>query len=89
MLEIIPLTVTGSKVRVCVIVVTTVVYLDVSGDGTLDRYEKKLDAVENGSFPPAKEVADFEQAIELTGNTQAPPKLYVIVGSFPLPSCRR
>lgn len=36
--------------------------------GTLDRYEKKIDAVENGSFPPTKEVADFEQAIELTGN---------------------
>jgi len=36
--------------------------------GTLDRYEKKLDAIENGSFPPTKEVADFEQAIELTGN---------------------
>lgn len=36
--------------------------------GTLDRYENKLDAIENGSFPPTKEVADFEQAIELTGN---------------------
>lgn len=36
-------------------------------DGTLDRYEKKIDAIENGSFPPTKEVADFEQAIELTG----------------------
>jgi len=36
--------------------------------GTLDRYEKKLDAIENGSFPATKEVADFEQAIELTGN---------------------
>jgi len=33
----------------------------------LDRYEKKLDGIENGAFPPAKEVADFEQAIELTG----------------------
>lgn len=46
---------------------------DFSGDGTLDRYETKLDAVENGSFPPAKEVADFEQAIELTGKTRLPP----------------
>jgi len=44
-----------------------VIFLSFSG-GTLDRYEKKLDAVENGSFPPTKEVADFEQAIELTGN---------------------
>lgn len=36
--------------------------------GTLEKYDKKLDAIENGSFPPSKEVADFEQAIELTGN---------------------
>jgi len=44
--------------------------------GTLDRYEKKLDAIENGSFPPTKEVADFEQAIELTGKCKC---LYFVI----------
>lgn len=45
------------------------IFLSFFVGGTLDRYEKKLDAVENGAFPPIKEVADFEQAIELTGNS--------------------
>lgn len=42
-------------------------YLFVFAGGTLDKYDKKLDSIENGSFPPVQDVADFEQAIELTG----------------------
>lgn len=35
--------------------------------GTLEKFEKKLDGIENGSFH-SRDVADFEEAIELTGN---------------------
>lgn len=38
-----------------------------AGGTTLDIYEKKPDSVENGTLPPGNNVADFEQAIELTG----------------------
>lgn len=52
----------------CGVLKCHVAFLSLFSGGTLDRYDKKLDAVENGSYPPTKEVADFEQAIELTGN---------------------
>lgn len=53
--------------------------LKIKGE-TLDSYDKKIDAVENGSFPPIKEVADFEQAIELTGYGKFHYLLLVVCG---------